>query len=184
MVVGRVVLVLRLRAGRVVVMPARARRRPDVEHVPDEQIGDVLFAHLFLAHIDAEEYVVLAVRHRGLKRRLIGLRGRRRGEHEDVRGRDVTRRVQVGVDGSLREPLVGREPVGHESQGSRWLGTDQTRGEHARSATGAARRATATHLAKRRRCSLQVLTREQPVPTYDYYTSYNMAYVTYYFLVF
>lgn len=64
-----------------------------------------------------------------------------------MRGGDVPRRVQVRLYGGLREPLVGREPVGHEAQAGVGLGGHEARGQDARRAAAVQQRAAAAHLA-------------------------------------
>lgn len=81
-----------------------------------------------------------------------------------MRGGDVARRVQMGLDGGLREALVGREAVGHEAQAGVGLGGHEAGRQDAGHAARRQHRAAAADVAQRGRRAHQVLARQQPAP--------------------
>lgn len=84
-----------------------------------------------------------------------------------MRGGDVAGRVQVRLNGGLREALVGSEAVGHEAQARVGLGGHEAGGQDARHAARVQHGAAAADVAQHGRRAHQVLARQQPAPACD-----------------
>lgn len=61
---------------------------------------------------------------------------------------DIPGRVEMRLYGGLREPLVGREPIGHESQTGVGLRGDETGGQDAGDSARVEHGAAAAYLAE------------------------------------